>query len=396
MKILLTSYYYKPHVGGIENSLYYLAKEYQKMGHEVLIVASNKHTVKGQGLPLQETIDGIAVKRFNVIDSGNPFLNIFKYQLDLKSNTKFFKALTFGPDIVISRNHITAMAASKAGLKNIVYVVPGVVKFQDSNFLNNKVKGVINNLKKLIFKTITLSFLEKIQVRSLNAVKKIFVFSNVMVNQVLQVAPDVKSKLNLTTPGVDPGYHEKAPSLVDARKQIGIDHDAYVYLILSRLVAHKSIDIAIKAFAQLKDKKNKVLLIVGDGSEKVNLQNLAGSLNVLSNTIFIGKTSTPQLYYAAANAFLLPSKHEPFGQTILEALMAGLPVIAFDSKEEGIETASSEIIEPSMGILCKNSVEDFAHSMSKVTDIDYSSGINAEKLKDKFSWQTLAKKLIEA
>lgn len=49
MKILLLNRSYYPHVGGIENSLYYLSRAYKKMGHEVTI--------------LTEKIDDIAIDR---------------------------------------------------------------------------------------------------------------------------------------------------------------------------------------------------------------------------------------------------------------------------------------------------------------------------------------------
>lgn len=93
------------------------------------------------------------------------------------------------------------------------------------------------------------------------------------------------------------------------------------YLVVSRLVAFKRIDIAVLAFNAL----GKRLIIVGTGPEGERLRRLSGP------TIeFAGAVSDPELrgYYQHSRALILP-QHEDFGIVSLEAQACGKPVIAY-------------------------------------------------------------------
>lgn len=93
------------------------------------------------------------------------------------------------------------------------------------------------------------------------------------------------------------------------------------FLVVSRLVAYKHIDLAIRACNQLK----LPLKIVGSGSEFNRLQSLAGPTVEL-----LGQLTDEQLlgYYQGCRALIFPGE-EDFGLTMLEALSCGKPVIAF-------------------------------------------------------------------
>jgi len=93
------------------------------------------------------------------------------------------------------------------------------------------------------------------------------------------------------------------------------------FLIVSRLVDYKKIDIAIKAANQLKRK----LVIVGRGRSLKRLVKISGP------TIeFKGQVSEPELinYYSHCRALIMPQE-EDFGLAALEAQASGKPVIAF-------------------------------------------------------------------
>lgn len=92
------------------------------------------------------------------------------------------------------------------------------------------------------------------------------------------------------------------------------------FLIVSRLVAYKHIDIAIKACNDL----GLHLVIVGTGAQKKSLQKISGK-----TITFTGKLTDQKLvsYYQSCTALIFPGE-EDFGLTILEAQSMGKPVIA--------------------------------------------------------------------
>ncbi len=93
------------------------------------------------------------------------------------------------------------------------------------------------------------------------------------------------------------------------------------FLLVSRLVPYKNIDLAIKAFNQLKEK----LIIVGTGRQLTSLKRISGS------TIkFLGLVEEKRLssLYSQAQALIMPQE-EDFGIVSLEAQSSGKPVIAF-------------------------------------------------------------------
>jgi 1,2-diacylglycerol 3-alpha-glucosyltransferase len=378
----------------VENSLFFLAKAYKKMGHNVLIVASDIGPgSKANKLPANDVIDGINVLRFKTQIPTISILKIRGQRADVSSCASVFKGLDFKPDLVVTRHHVTGLAAIKAGFKNIIYLIPGVIKFQETPYLkfNGNLKS---NLKNLIIKFLILPEAERIQKSTLKKVNKIFVFSSNMKNQVLDILPDVTNKIFLTQPGIDPDFFRSDQTQREAREKIGINAEAFVFLTLARLTAHKFLDMAIEAFAII-DNKKAILLIVGDGPEKIFLENLAAERNLTGRVFFAGKTDDPVTYYVASNVFLLPSRHETFGQTIVEALVMGLPVVAIDSNEDGILTASSEIITNDVyGVLTKNNLTGYAAGMESVMQNHPYYNINRAEIVKRYSWDKLAAELI--
>jgi glycosyltransferase involved in cell wall biosynthesis len=105
-----------------------------------------------------------------------------------------------------------------------------------------------------------------------------------------------------------------------------------VFVYVGRLVALKACDLMLRAFARVNEGTPARLVIVGDGPERAGLESLARELNVGDRVAFRGWM--PQAACAAelarADAMVLPSLHECGGAVVLEAMAAGLPVIASD------------------------------------------------------------------
>ena len=98
------------------------------------------------------------------------------------------------------------------------------------------------------------------------------------------------------------------------------------YLIISRIVGAKGIDLAVKAANKLKIKLKIVGEPAGYYTEYKQLKRISGK-----NVEFLGRLSDKDLvkYYAKAKAFLALSTDEDFGMTPVESMLTGTPVIAF-------------------------------------------------------------------
>jgi len=109
------------------------------------------------------------------------------------------------------------------------------------------------------------------------------------------------------------------------KRQLGIDNNKRVILSVSYLQKRKGIQYLLQAFLQL-HASNSVLMIVGDGEYKAELLKLIPPDR--RDILWIGHDEDTAKYYAMADIFVMPSFSDPWGLTVNEAMLAGLPVIA--------------------------------------------------------------------
>jgi glycosyltransferase involved in cell wall biosynthesis len=110
-------------------------------------------------------------------------------------------------------------------------------------------------------------------------------------------------------------------------------HDAVRFVYLGRLAAWKGVKYLLEAFSIVADQNASVHLdILGDGEMLDSLQEQSRTLNLTDRVTFVGWVSAHDGAgrLGAADALVLPSLHEVGGIVILEAMAAGLPVIATD------------------------------------------------------------------
>lgn len=85
----------------------------------------------------------------------------------------------------------------------------------------------------------------------------------------------------------------------------------------------------VEIFARVLKKGIKTrLVMVGDGSERTNVEHRARCLGVFDSCVFVGKQPKIVDYLSASDVLLLPSEQESFGLAALEAMACELPVIA--------------------------------------------------------------------
>jgi len=114
-----------------------------------------------------------------------------------------------------------------------------------------------------------------------------------------------------------------------AREQLGWLPGQWIFLSVSRIVAQKGLEHLITAFARVRRLQPSArLVIVGDGPMSPELQALAASLNLSGVVSFLGQRMDVSRLLSAADTFVIPSEVEGTPMALLEAMAAGLPVIA--------------------------------------------------------------------
>lgn len=111
-------------------------------------------------------------------------------------------------------------------------------------------------------------------------------------------------------------------------------------IIVGRLEEYKGHQYLIKAMPEVLLKfRGCKLVIIGEGSEKKNLQRLCSELKIDNNVLFMGFNDDPYSYVNNSDVIILPSLFEPFGLVYIEAFALKTPIVAFDTP------AGNEIME---------------------------------------------------
>ena len=115
---------------------------------------------------------------------------------------------------------------------------------------------------------------------------------------------------------------------------------------VGRLVAVKNYALLLNAFALVQKKLNCKLVLVGDGPERTALIQLASALNISDNVEFAGHRNDVGQLLHSFDIFVLPSFSEGMSNTLLEAMAAGVPVLASDvgGNREVIENGRSGLL----------------------------------------------------
>jgi len=108
-----------------------------------------------------------------------------------------------------------------------------------------------------------------------------------------------------------------------------ITENDFVIITVGRLVPVKNIPCLIEAIGLIHlDINNIKVLIVGDGPERSNIGNMIKSYKLDNRIYLVGEKIDIPEYLSVADLYVLPSKHEGISISLLEAMGAGLPIIA--------------------------------------------------------------------
>ncbi len=103
-----------------------------------------------------------------------------------------------------------------------------------------------------------------------------------------------------------------------------------VVMAAGRLTAAKDFATLVRAFALVRERRPARLVILGEGSERGNLQALARDLGVEADFALLGFVDNPFQYMRRAAVFVLSSRWEGFGNVLVEAMACGTAVVGTD------------------------------------------------------------------
>lgn len=128
--------------------------------------------------------------------------------------------------------------------------------------------------------------------------------------------------------GIDLQRFESLPDKHSARAALGLPFDHPLICTVARLDPVKRLDNLLGAVARLPEVR---LVVVGEGQERCRLTRLASELGVEQRAQFVGSQRDVLPWLAASDLFVLSSDWEGLSMAVLEAMAAGLPVVAMET-----------------------------------------------------------------
>jgi N-acetyl-alpha-D-glucosaminyl L-malate synthase BshA len=170
---------------------------------------------------------------------------------------------------------------------------------------------------------------------------------------------------------VDPEVYDRSRYTSILSEQV--DAGKRVLIHISNFRAVKRVRDVVRIFGQVERQVPSVLVMVGDGPERIDAEAEARALDLEDKVFFLGKIDAVAPLLAGADLFLLPSSTESFGLSALEALASGVPVIG--SNTGGLPEV---VREGETGFLCD------------VGDVEAMSAAAVGVLRDRARWHAMS------
>jgi glycosyltransferase involved in cell wall biosynthesis len=311
MKICMMTNTYLPHVGGVARSVSTFAEEFQRLGHEVLVVAP---TFDGKPLPpaKEKIVERIpSLRNFN----GSEFSVRLPLAAALSDRLEAFQA-----DVMHAHHpFLLGDTALRMALnKNVPIVFTHHTRYEDYTHY-------------VPFSDTMREVAIQLPTHFANLCDGVIAPSESIARMLARRG--VKTPMTVIPTGVDV---EKFASADGARfrARLRIPPEALVIGHVGRLAFEKNLDYLAEAVAQfLAGRPEARFLVVGDGPARATLEETFARHGCAERLILAGKRTGRVLReaYRAMDVFAFASKSETQGMVVAEAMAAGLPVVALDA-----------------------------------------------------------------
>ncbi|MBI2673890.1 MAG: glycosyltransferase family 4 protein [Candidatus Zambryskibacteria bacterium] len=347
----------KSNFGGAQLYVFDLARAMKRQGHDVVVLCGGK---------------GILANKLGA--EGIRVISLDKTQRDIsldKELVSFFHILKIlkqeKPDVFHTNSSkmggLGSLAGRIAGAKKIIFTAHGWA-FNEPRPLWQK-----TIIKFFVWLTILLSH-------------KTICVSEKTKEQIAHW-PFIKKKLVVIHNGITPF---KLAERVNPKFTVGT---------ISELHKIKGHDILLKSWQKFIRNRDAQLVIMGDGEERQNLEKMAKNLDISDSVNFKGFVNNARLLLSNFDIFCMPSRSEAMPYTLLEAGLAGLPVIAtpVGGIPEIIESGINGVLVPS-----EDSEALFSTLILLAEDKDLRKRLGANlkaSIQENFSFEKTMKKTLQ-
>lgn len=192
-------------------------------------------------------------------------------------------------------------------------------------------------------------------------------------------------KLVTVRSGVDINKFNKIKPSKDFREKLDVKSDEILLGSIAAFAGHKDIPNLLRAFKIVSEKLDNVkLCLVGDGKLKDEIKQLIDELYLVKKVILPGYQQNVGEYLKSFDIFVLSSKKEGLGTSIIDALAVGLPVVA--TRAGGIpelieNNTNGVLVDIKNSNLLAGAIIELASDKNKMTEL----GNNAKQSAKKFS-----------
>ncbi len=344
MRIAITSDLYYPMTNGVAVFANNLAKGLAKQGHEVLVICPSftgrQHREKRDGVItwyLRSIRFPFYPDQINEVPEGKEFLGMplprLAYRHGLWITVDPYPAMKrilnrFRPDVIhLQTAEMVAIATRRYAKKYDIPLVSTGHAYPDNITSQLKILKPIKRPLDAILRTYMASFLKHSEYATMPTEMAID-----------DLVPKKRKHFQVTVEPLSNGVDlakfgpKKAPDRIYRKYHLPKDKPLILYV--GRVDPEKSISHVVSAFAGALEKvPDAKLVIVGDGTDRRHLQDLARALGVEKSVIFPGRIYPPDIMevYRAAALFATASETETQGIVLIEAAATGLPLIAVDA-----------------------------------------------------------------
>lgn len=344
MRIAITSDLYYPMTNGVAVFAHNLAKGLAQQGHEVLVICPSfngrQHREKRDGVTtfyLRSIRFPFYPDQINEVPAGKEFLGMSLPRLAYRHGLwitvdpypAMKKALNkFRPDVIHNQTaEMIAFAARRYAKKYDVPMVSTGHAYPDNITSQLKILKPIKKPLDAILRTYMASFLKHSEYATMPTEMAID-----------DLVPKKRKSFNVTVEPLSNGVDlskfgpKKAPAKI--YRKYHLPKDKPIALYVGRVDPEKSLSNVVSAFATVLDKvPDARLVIVGDGTDRRRLVDLAQALGIEKEVIFPGRIMPPDVMevYRTAQLFVTASETETQGIVLIEAAATGLPLVAVDA-----------------------------------------------------------------